>query len=90
MPMPGTEPFVCPYAEDHPVIEQRMKTLEREVGEIRRRHDIDAKDWSDFLIAFGELKAKVEGLSGRVAGYVVAGSMLAAGLAFLGQFIIRR
>jgi len=75
---------------DHALLDQRLKTLEREVGEIRRRHDTEGTEWAQFLIAFGKLEAKVEGLSGRLAGYVVAGGVLAGGLALLGQFLMRK
>lgn len=75
---------------EHPVLEQRIITLEREMGEVRRRQIEDAKDWAAFLVAFGELKAKVEGLSGRLAGYVVAGSVVTGALAVLAQFLLRR
>ena len=75
---------------EHAVLEQRLTTLEREMGEVRRRHQDDTLAWESFLKDFGALRARVEGLAGRLAGYVLAGSVLAGGLALVAQFIIRR
>jgi hypothetical protein len=70
----------------------RVQTLEREIAEMKRyneqHRDNDSRRWDDLLVRFGELKAKVEGLNGRMAGYVVAGSILSGGLALLAQVVM--
>jgi hypothetical protein len=68
---------------EHPAIVQRITTLEREMSETRHRLDKDSSEWQAFLISFGELKAQLAGLNGRVAGYLLAGSLLAAIVAVL-------
>ncbi len=75
-------------ATEHPVMAHQIVSLEQQMTRLWQREAEKATEWTTFLIQFGELKAKVEGLSGRLAGYVVAGSVLTGGLALLVQFLL--
>lgn len=74
-------------------LDQRTTTLEREVSELKRQaadhHSSDTSRWDGFLIAFGKLEAKVEGLNGRMAGYLLAGMLLASVVAVVAQYALR-
>jgi hypothetical protein len=63
-------------------IDIRVSTVEREISDLKHHNENhrndDGKRWDSLLIAFGELKAKVEGMNGRMAGYLIAGMLLAA------------
>ncbi len=74
-------------------LDQRVVTVEREVSELKRQasdhHASDTSRWDGFLIAFGKLEAKVEGLNGRMAGYLLAGMLLASVVAVVAQYAIK-
>lgn len=74
-------------------LEVRMTTVEREIAEIKRKsddhHTNDTQRWDNFLINFGALQAKVEKLDGRMAGYLLAGMLLAAVVAVIAQVMLK-
>lgn len=78
----------CPFAPDHPRFDQRLTTLEREMGEARRHRESDGAEWGTFLVQFGHLQAQLAGLKGQLAGYLLAGSVLAAGVGILASRLI--
>lgn len=79
----------CPYADDHPAFESRLNALELANRESSRDKREASREWTQLLLTVGRLDAKMEGLNGRLAGYLIAGATLAGALSFVASRVLR-
>ena len=73
--------FRCPYADDHPKFEARLEAIERELSDMRRSRNRSMSELEHIMAAIGDLKADLANLKGRIVGYLLAGSIIAAAVA---------
>lgn len=76
--MPNSEPAACPHFD-----------CERRFGEIERRLETLDDDWRAMNAALNTISVKLARLEGRIAGYLVAASIIGSAVAFLAAYVLR-
>jgi hypothetical protein len=70
----------------NPDCDRRFDEMERRLGHIESTH---SAKWDAISLSITELKVSVGNLNGRLAGYLLAASLLGVVVAFIAQAVLR-
>jgi len=79
MPTPGEPCDPCPQVG---ICEEKFKALDARI-------DAQAKRWDTVDASLTVVREKLAGLEGRIAGYLVAASLLGTAVAFIAAYVLR-
>jgi hypothetical protein len=73
---------------DHPECTRRFDDIDRRLELFEKRLDAQDERWERLLEAVHEVKTSVANLNGRLAGYLVAATLLGTVVAFIAQRVL--
>jgi hypothetical protein len=83
MSLDGRLPLAC---HANPDCDRRFDEMERRLGHIETAH---SAKWDAISLSITELKVSVGNLNGRLAGYLLAASLLGVVVAFIAQAVLK-
>jgi hypothetical protein len=73
---------------DHPECERRFDDIDRRLDAFEKRLDGQDERWERVLESVHKVETAVANLNGRIAGYLVAATLLGTVVAFVAQRVL--